>query len=313
MGLESAVYESATQKIFGVRGQWVFQFNSTTGVLENSLRFTPNTGGFSSITTFGGKLYIGVSWQPVINWQNVIYAPDSDIYIVDAATFTVVGRLNLGAKNTFGIGSEFSGFRYLVNNGTKIFGQVQDGNMFSVDPTNVPGYASTSVQPITDFSYDSNNNVLWMTIPKFPNIYCYDPTFGSSCFDTNGNLNTICGICYNAAQNKVYAVDGTFNFYSFSAALAVPAFANFAVNTFNSGRFNCNAFRIKSVNNQAGNPHNGKVLMPTWADDSVLVIDPATDTVSSVQSGFTAPIDVVVCPTTNWAVQSGTLGLKQIT
>lgn len=311
--MDSAVYEASTQKIFGVRGQWLFQFNSVTGALENSLRFMTTVNGFSSITTFGGGLYIGVSWQPTINWQNVIYAPDVDIYKVDAASFTVVGRLNLGGKNTFGTTTEFAGFRYLTNNGAALFGTVQDGQLFNVDPTNVPGYTSTNVQTISDCAYDSHNNVLWVPVPKFPNIYCYDTTFGSTCFDTNGNLNTICGICYNSAQNKVYAVDGTFAFYSFSAALAVPGFTNFAVNSFNSGRINSTAFRIKSVNNLPSNPRNGKILMPTWADDSVLVIDPLTDTVTNVLTGFTSPWDIVSTPSKNWAIQTGATALKEIT
>lgn len=312
--MDQAIYEPTTQKIFGVRGQWLFQFNSVTGVLENSLRFRGNVAGPSTIVAISGNLYIGSSWQTAINWTLTPYAPDEDIYVVNAAAFVTSSRLNLGAKNTFGITTQFNGFRFFSTNGTSIIGMVQDGQLFIVNPSNLAGYASANHKGITDTAFDSTNGVIWMTSSFDPDIYCIDPSNPAFnyCFDSNGNLNTICGICYNQAQNKVYAVDGTFAFYSFSAALAVPGFSNFHVNTFSSGRINSTAFRIKSVNGLPSNPLNGQVLMPTWADDAVLVINPATDTVTSVKTGFTAPFDIVSTPTKNFAVQTGSTGLKEI-
>lgn len=315
-GMDQAIFETTTGKIFGVRGQWLFKFNATTGVLEDSVRFRSNVSGTSTIAAIGGNLYIGSSWQPTVDYTVVAPYVDEDIYIVSAAAFTVTGRFNFGNKLNQARETVTYGWRYLVAAGSLLLGYYSDNaglSLFSVDPSNLPGFTKVATQGFTDIAWDSSNSVMWATSSYFPNIYCYDTTFGSSCFDTNGNLNSICGICYNSAQNKVYAVDGTFAFYSFSAALAVPAFTNFHVSNFNSGRINSTAFRIKSVNGLASNPLNGKVLMPTWADDCVLVIDPATDTVSSVKTGFTAPIDVVSTTTKNWAVQTGVTGLKEIT
>ena len=64
-----------------------------------------------------------------------------------------------------------------------------------------------------------------------------------------------------------------------------------------------------------GNPYNGKVLIPAWDEDLVLVWNPNTDNVADmvIKSGFTAPFDIVHCPTASFAVQSGSTGLKIIT
>lgn len=315
--MDQAIYEPTTQKIFGVRGQWVFKFNSVTGALEDSLRFMTDVNGTSTITAIGGSLYIGVSWEPVIDWTLPDVCPDVDIYIVNAAAFTVSGRLNLFSKISPASSGVHFGWRTITAGGNGLIGYYLSGTglkLFNVDPGNTAGFDDVSIQGLTDVAWDSSNGVIWTPSSFSPDIYCYDPNFASlnRCNDTNGNLNTICGICYNLAQNKVFAVDGTFNFYSFSATLAVPAFTNFAVSTFNSGRINANPFRIKSVNGLPGNPHNGNILMPCWADDTVLVINALTNAVSSVETGFTAPFDIVSTPTTNWAVQTGPTSLKEI-
>lgn len=319
MALDQAIYEPTQQKIYGVRGQWLFRFSPVTGSLEASLRFATDVAGTSTITSIAGKLYIGTEFTPSNNLNAVTPFPDRDIYVVDAASFTVSGRLNLGAKPTYSfnhLGDYLSsGWHFFVNSGGNILGLVDQGSLFTVDPTNVPGYSDTAFGIATDIYADDVNGVLWISDQSAPRLYCVktNPLNASSCFDTNGNLNTITGVTYNQAQNKVYAVDGTFNLLGFAASLAVPAFANFHVSSFNTGRINANPQRIKSVNNQVGNPHNGKVLIPTWSDDAVVIWNPLTDTVDSVLTGFTSPFDVVVCPTTNWAVCSGTVGLQQIT
>jgi hypothetical protein len=315
--MDQAVYEPVTQKIFGVRGQWLFKFNSLTGSLEGALKFVNTCSGTSTIATTGGFLYIGVSWEPTINWSSPPICPDVDMYVVNAAAFVVSSRLNLFSK--IGPTSEgvHFGWRTIVPGGNGLVGYVDDmatRKLFNVDPLNTAGFTDVSHQGITDVAWDGVNGVIWTTTSFDPNIVCFDPNFASfnTCSDTNGNLNTICGICYNNATNKVYAVDGTFAFYSFNAALAMPGFFNFHVDTFNSGRINANPFKIKSVNGLASNPLNGKILMPCWADDTVLVIDPGTDTVSAIKTGFTAPFDIVSTPTKNWAVQTGATGLKEI-
>lgn len=60
------------------------------------------------------------------------------------------------------------------------------------------------------------------------------------------------------------------------------------------------------------NPHNGKIYLPDLATNQVIIFDPATDTVESVKTGFTDPLDVVFTPTKAFAVQQSGKALKEI-
>lgn len=74
-----------------------------------------------------------------------------------------------------------------------------------------------------------------------------------------------------------------------------------------TGRANARPFNIRY------NSVNDRIYVPTWPDDTVVIIDPASDTVESVKTGFDSPWDVVFTPTKKWAVQLATPGLKEIT
>lgn len=318
--MDQAIYydDGITKKIFGVRGQWVFMFDPVTGNLQATLRFATSCTGVSSICTIGTFLYIGTTQTPSVNYSGSPVYVDQDIYVVNPTTFTLAGKLGLAAQVNPLVEAAYVGWRCLTPVGTSIAGYMESAaggfRIFLVDPTNIAGFTQTTQSAVTDMVYDSVNGVLWMPDSSSPDIFCYDPNFASfnRCNDTNGNLNSISGICYNYATNKVFAVDGTFAYYSFNAGAAMPGFNNFHVNSFNSGRINSTAYRIKSVDFYPSNPLNGKVLMPCWADDTVLVIDPTSSAVVLVKTGFTSPIDIVSTPTKNWAVQSGNVGLKEI-
>lgn len=328
MGLDQAIYESTTQKIFGVRGQWLFQFNSVSGALEQSLRFANDVTRTSTITALGGTLYIGTQYQPNANLQAGTPYPDVDIYKVNPGGFAVSGRLNLGAKNSyFNTHPICNGWQYMVTVGTKLFGFNDGVDLFTVDPTNVPGFVGHSgLTTIGDTSVDTVNGVVWIAAPNDPDVYAFANDLSNDCFDTNGNLNGVCGVTWwkptgiGFPNGKAYAVHGAEDFWSIDATGHFPGFTNFTAVNVHTGIINANPIRIKAVNNLPLNPLNGKVLIPCWSDasgpggsDSVIVWNPITDSVvAPVRTGFTAPFDIVSTPTTNWAVQSGTVGLKQI-
>lgn len=331
MGLDQAIYESTTGKIFGVRGQWLFQFNAATGVLEQSARFAKDVTSVSTITVLGAPavLYLGTTFVPSSDILAGTPYPDVDIYKVGASDFVTNGasasfsKLGLGAKNR--AYSQFTnfvarGWQNMVTVGSKLLGYNDGQGLWNVDPTNLPGFANSSALVVQDISVDTVNNVVWTASPGDPDVYAVATDFSTECNDTNGNLNGVCGVTFwkdptgiTFPNGKAYAVNGTFQFWSIDATGHFPAFTNFTAVQKSTGRVNANPIRIKAVNNQAGNAHNGKVLIPTWSDDAVVIWNPLTEAVESVQTGFTAPFDVVVCPTTNWAIQSGPVGLKQIT
>lgn len=319
--IDQAIYHAGTDKIYGVKGQWVFKFNATTGALEASLKFAPDIGGVSSITSIGTKLYIGTTYSGGDNVNSILPYKLRDIYVVDTTTFALpVSRFNFDSKLTVFFGARnveqwAIGWRHLLTDGTKLFGDLDEGQIFRVDPTNLPGYAFQGFDCPPDMAYDPTNVVLWFTQPYSPNVFAVDATnFANSCSDTGGMSDAVNGICFCVAQNKAYFVQGDFNIGMISAAGHFPGFTNFGFTLFNTGRINANPIHVKAVNNLVGNPLNGKVLIPAWDDDTVLVWNPATDNPADmgVKAGFTSPVDIVSTPTKNWAVQTGTTPLKEI-
>lgn len=312
--MDQAIYHSGTQKIFGVRGQWVFKFNAVTGSLEDALRFSVNVNGPSSIVSIGNFLYIGTTFGYATDLSVASPFVDADIYVVNAAAFTVSSRLNLGAKNTVPSNEAFlTGFRNLVTDGTSIYGfnKGAGNELFSVDPLNTATYNDANFPWLSDMVCDTVNSVLWIADNATPNLWAISFDFLSQAFDTNGTL-PFNGVAYNSAQDKVIATKGDFGIGWASAAGINPGFANFAVSVVNSGQISANPYRVKSVNGFGLNPLNGKVLVACWGDNTVLVYDPLTNSFSSVKTGFTSPFDIVSTPTANFAVQSGVTGLQPI-
>lgn len=331
--MDAAIYEPTSNSIWGVRGQWLFNFNSTNGAFINQYQFTKDAQSQSSIAAMGGSLYVGVSAAKYIDAAN---SPGSflnrDIFRINPANGQVISQFNWGNKldahannGADTLPNPACGWYNLTPAGTLLFGflfgnpDFNQQRAFNVVPSPLGAISldsSGSTGSVNDIAYDSFNNVIWVASVNFQEIYAViaDGTWGSSCASAFQTLYPM-GICYNAAQNKVYAVTGTGQILMVIATAAVPGFnPNFAVTTLNTGQGNCNAWRIRSVNNLPGNPLNGKVLIPSLVDGNILVWDPALDTIGSmvIKTGFTAPFDIVVCPTANFALQSGTTGLKQI-
>lgn len=322
--MDAAIYESTSQKIFGVRGQWLFQFNSSTGVQEAALRISPSVIGRSSITAFGGKLYVGVTCSPKVDSSAF---PSSynlrDIFVVNAATFTLISSLGLYTKmGSVGFADAdlywHKGWDGLQNDGTNLIGYA-DGKLFKVNPTNTATYTSQSAGGIpSDVCYDADHNVLWEADPFSPNIWAFDAN--NFLMDTynSGSVSTFtAGLTYLSSLQKVYFVDQSFNINYIDASNIVAQIAGsiqFAFTTKSTARINATSFRVKAVNGFPGNPYNNKILIPTWDDDAVLVWNPITDNIADMvtKTGFTSPFDIVSTPTKNFAVQTGVVGLKEI-
>lgn len=320
LSLDQAIYEPVSGFVFGVRGQWVYKFNATSGAFVAGARFVSDATSPSCITSIAGTLYCGVAFTPITdgagNFSNLVNS--RDIFRVDS-NLNVIGRENLYPISELNI--FVSGYRHLFTDGTYLAGWTKFNNaplhsttgLFNYDPSNIAGtFARSTTDFGDDWCYDPVNNVYWMADSEGPDIWAFSArTLSSHCFDLGG-LGFPHGITYNQAQNKVYAVQGDDTVVMARGSDAFPGFNNFPVTTFHTGRLSSNPFRIKSCNNLPSNPYNGKVLIPTWADDAVVIWNPLTDTVDSVKTGFTAPWDIVHCPTVSFAVQNHTTGLKVI-
>ena len=334
--MDQAIYEPVTDTIFGVSGQWLYQFNATTGAFIQGTRFTTDAQSPSSIATDGaGKLFCGVAKAAFVDWGSGSAAMlDRDIFLVDAATLAVT-RFNFGGK--FGGVSDgpssiaLQGWINLIYGASRLFGNRSDfsgafvtAHVFKVDPLNLPGYSEVGNTASEDMAFDATNSLIWIALGNGDGIGVIDAAFANSAsgFGTPDYPPYSSGVCFNSANNKGYCATNSKYLMQASGTAAVAALTagvgfggTFTVTVLDTGRATCNARRIKSVNGFRSNPLNGQLLIPSPADDTVLVWNPALDTSGSmvIKTGFTAPFDVVVCPTANFALQSGTTGLKQIT
>jgi len=323
MALDMAIYSSAQTCIYGVRGQYVYKFNATTGDKESEFRFVDDVVfSEASIVELGGFLYIGV-WRGVIEDFNG--SPNSDIYKVNYALNSSVA-LGLPGSGPFTQvpGGAFGnyGFTGLVTDGTKIYGYYgpRASNVFSVDPTNIAGALVDSFSVgenynLNHIEIDAVNGVLWTTGSDVQQLYCKEIDLtGFEQAGSNDPANTTLGICVvpNAAPTsvKVYCVTGSLDILKANIAqayAALPALSSFDLTTLSILQGDAKPMRIRY------NPNDGLVYIPTWSNDEVEILNPATDTITAVKTGFTNPIDCVFTPSKKWAVQNSSIGLREIT
>lgn len=322
MSLDQAIYEPTTNKIFGVRAQWLFQFNATTAALENSMRFSINALSPSYITAMTGKIYCSTYYTPnLILTGNAPFRNAGDIYEVDATSFSSIRNLNVSRDIQPGWNGVY-GWSCMANNGT---GTISVSNkdadrlysmttVFQLDPSNIPAYDTTAGGYISDIAYDSFNQVFWAVDPSSDNIYAYDNNGNFT--DNRNQLSGCFGVDYNKAYNKVYVVNGDETLTVLTVTGVVPTYPHFGdstMATFHTNRTGINPYRVKCCN-MVGNPYYGKVLIPAFHDDTVLVWDASTDNVANmvVKGGFCSPIDIVFTSGSAFAVQTSITGLKEI-
>ncbi len=321
--MDQAIYHAGTNKIFGVRGQWLFQFNATTGALEATLRFAPDAIGRSCMTQIGDNLYIGLSstTDPIPFAFPVGSFAGRDIWQVTASTFTAVGRLGLDVNliysyGAFGISQIYGkGWINLQTDGVGLLGYNDDDGEWSLNTSFAAGYHTRSYSGPTDSVYDAINSAVWYANPTSPNIdaRAADMTdLADTCHNT-GNCGAVSGIAYASDFGRVYCVRNTSELLWVSTVGIFPAYNNFAFGVLNTGVANANPFKLKYVPYGGGHPFSHKILIPNFFANSVTVWDPATNLIVSTKTGFDSPFDIVNTPTKSFAVQSGVTGLKEIT
>jgi YVTN family beta-propeller protein len=327
MPLTQAVYSATADKIFGTRGGWIHTFNAGTGALESSLRFVPNMFGVASIMELGGYLYVG-TYEGLRRAAHSILQPDQlkpgvDIFKIDPLTMatTPLGLYaayhNFYAQNR----SYLSGFTSLMTDGTQLMGVYQ----YNDNPAAGSGryqycFKCSVADPVATYKqrtcfdhstlanvvYDSTNNYLWTCSMDNGEIGWVE--WGLSSFSDYDYANVYnqalpCGVCWCPVNQHAYYVQQ-------SPILLKANVAKIAANTWdwvNTGVGDATPINIRY------RPFDQQLYIPNWQDNTVTVLDPITDTVSAVKTGFTSPIDVVFTPTKAFAVQDSTVGLLEIT
>lgn len=315
MPLDEAVYESITGKIFGVRGQWIYRFDATTGVKEADLRFYDRALGRSCISTLPGSLYCApINFEELDYNNGFVASPDRDVFLVDTglSSSSSLG-LHLHLGTTFG--SPLQAWQALIAAVGKIHAVDYDDGFWQF--TSSFDLFRESSGYCTAMDYDATNNMFWQCDPRTPEIDLTDGlTFfsGLSTFNLPPSVRPY-GVAYATNVDAAYFVLGTSTLSKVSGAVAANClrvtFTQFPHTEIATGVPNINPNRIRYCP-YSPHPFQGKLLIPTWGGDSVLVFDPTSDVVTEIKTGFLAPIDVVFTPTTAFAVQNSPVGLKEI-
>lgn len=361
MPLDEAIYEPISNKIYGVRGQWIYKFNATTAANESQFRYQSRVLGTASIMSFSGNLYVtpdtdrfqaggGPSGGFIYPYYNTGLngswsSPDKNIYVVNSglSTTTPMTGYKLGASinQAFRVMAAITGISGVAtgivlgrNDGIGIAGFQNNFMFHNSGDLNLFEFGFTDSND--QLLYDATNSVLWANHASnhFNEIAIYDLTSSGFAFEfgygTFGNLtNGISyvelpddlfpfGISFSPAANALYGVAGDSRLIRISGQQVVynlrtngTSASAVTYKVFDLGIAEINPVRLKACP-YPYHPYSGKVLIPTWNTDQVIVWDCLTDTVSSVKSGFTAPIDIVFTPNSAFAVQNSPTGLKEI-
>lgn len=315
MPLEQAIYSSTHDAIYGVRGGWVHKFNATTGALITSAVFSSDAVGPASITEIGGVIYVCSWWTLKVSFPTA-FRNNRDLFTIDPNTLSAT---NTNIWSDYQGGSDPSqdwtyGIYQITNDGTRIWGLLTNGSSialspFYVLPSNPSGLESNS-QYIggggpsgAELIWDSTNNVAVRVGQDYGGFISYNMSgvFPPTMVQTVYPDQQLVGVCYCASKNRYYAVDNT-------SILVTCDAANFStIGSVNTGEALANPRRIK------WNSVDGYIYVPGWASNSVIVIDPETNTVVATKTGFNQPWDVVFTPTKKFAVQNAPIGLREIT
>lgn len=331
MPLDQAVYSASQDKIYGVRGGYVYEFNPTTGAKINSARYGAPAFGDASIAydTVNDKIFCSV-------WREMGFANggDTNFQIITAkklfrivpATLAVDASAEINGEVGFPgyiaadeqwIGPHrllyYSGLIYCASGGNT------NSRFCSVNVSTLAVVTNGDTLPWNmgfwlDFCVQTGGAEpsIWIgwpdrrvrplkltTLTNGPSIY-YDYL----ATDYAAPYNILYGVCYCVSNGKIY---GTTRSQTVIAWTPNTVGSPFALTTINTGDASATPYRI------AYNPYDGLIYVPGYASNNVVVIDPATDTVAATKTGFDSPFDCVFTPTKKWAVQQGGVPLREIT
>lgn len=319
MPLDQAIYSASNNKIYGVRGQYIYQFNASTAALENTLRFI-DAGLFceASVVKVGTFLYASI-WRSILD-PNPSPFGISDMYKID---------LGLTTSTALGIALSITGsglgFGNLITDGTYIMGatgyqqKITPKGRFAVDPTNIATYSEWNSEagnsaPLIDLEWDDTNKTIWEAESAGPECDAYYVPAGTKLTDSsvaNPTPPSIFGLTRYPTGTKIYCVGRNRNIIKVNgneAVATLPAFFSNATWSTLTNILSVGATPVKIKYNS----NDGLIYVPTWTGDKVEVLNPTTDTITAIKSGFSSPIDCVFTPTKKWAVQNSSVGLKEI-
>lgn len=331
MPLDQAVYAGgARDAIYGVRGGYVFEFNATSGALVQSYRFVAPAFSDASIAydSVNDRLFVSI-------WQDKAFANGGDtnfdiipikkLYRLDPDTLFIDGSAEINGEVGFpgyiGNDEQHIGPHRILYDGGLIY-CASAGNSASrlctvdVNTLAIVTNGESLSWPLgqwLDFCIQpagSEPLQVWINTPdRYVNPCAAPPLtyFSSSYFyykadDYAPPYNIIYGVCWCPTNGKIYGTCRKPTVVSFAPSIVGSPFALTNIAT---GDTNATPYRI------AFNPYDNLIYVPGFKSNNVVVINPATDA-CTIKTGFDSPFDVVFTPTKKWAVQQGTVPLKEI-
>lgn len=313
MPLDAAVYEPGRDMIFGVRSGYVFQFNATTGALENSARYFAPAYGDAHITyeSITDRLYV-THWFNYSNqskfpvWQEKFMhriIPDTlgveTFYQFDSSFFGVSGIFKEGPRQVFAAAGKIYGVFHE--------GSASTSNVYEFDPGtglfNNAGSENTGDYARSDLAYDSVTDSFW--IATIQGASRYDRATVAFVDSINLPANNIPrGLAYR--NPDMYFAMSEFGTVLPQHIRKKRVDDTGPTTTIDMGSATMIPFNIRY------RASTDRLYVPTTLDNTVVIIDPNTDTVESVKAGFDSPWDVVFTASKAFAVQHGPQGLKEI-
>lgn len=290
----------------------------SSGKIENSVSSTMSVGtnpNFSEYNYLNNKLYVAnygsdyitildplsnitlgtvsvgtnpsqIAFDSINNRMYVTNRGSNTISIIDSSTDSVTGTMSVGSL-PYGI-IYINGFIYVANGGTN--------NISKIDTSTntITATMSTSAVP-RSFSYDFDENNLWVTITGPDNVEVYD-------LNTDTLLDTILvgtnpySLEYDSNNKRIYVTNNLSNDVS-----VISTTTNLVIATIPVG------------NGPSGimfNQINGNIYVVNKTSNTISVIDPTTNTISLTISttgspeGITFDIDNAKIYLTKWASDS---------
>ncbi len=326
--LDQAIYSPDLDKIFAVRGQYLYRF-SAAGVYESAFRFASGVISDTSLCEFSNKLYVA-TWHGIRETNRTSIRTKRDIFEVDRTNFASVRPIGLPPlTQTIGNSShDLQGFTSMIAAQTNLLAVENGLYICYIDPGDVTNNFAdaqfTSYSAASDLSLDVTNQAVWAVLPLDGYVWVFGSTNVGTYFEGVRVTNCL-GLAYCPSNTNVYGVAASSRLFKIDAASyyrqwpAVSRFTNNGTFSFvsmtnggNSTLTNALPQRIKY------RAYNDRLYIPTWEDDRVVRFCPTNDTVEAIFTGFDSPFDVVFTDRygTNaghaYAVQQSSVGLKLI-
>ncbi len=295
--LQDAVYVSSVNKIFGVSGVYLLQFNAVTGAREAQVRIASPVMGTARLVYHAatGMLYASVWNEPNLGNYSMSH-PNKDVFPIDPATLAVGAGLGI---NALFFSEDFDSWRqpywgpkWIGSSGTNLYVQWAHTDtdyhaLLRINPANPTDRCTDVIDSFLKFqteqiaitpSYVVAPNPYYGELEFGPKTWTVDAPWSYSAMGTE--IPIACE--WSDFDGLVYAVDGNGklfrinvlspgNYTTFDLTVAFPT---------------ANPCRLRYSFN------DGLLYLPCMTRNSILIWNQTTH-VAVERTGFENPIDLV--------------------